>query len=366
MTERESATPVTLLDVAREAGVSLATASRALNGSSRRVRPDLHERVTEAAATLHYSPNTQAQAMARGRSDNIGLVVSDIADPYFSSIAAGLIRAADEHQLVVSMASTMQRPEREPDYVAALRGQRARAAILIGSRIADPKLLERLAAEVEAFQRAGGRVAMISQPKLPVDTLVVENRGGAKALAEALYDQGHRRFAVLAGPAGLLTARDRVAGFRAGLTRLGGTLPATHLVHGEFTRDGGYAAMREVLDRGLDVGCVFAVNDVMAVGAMAALREHGIELPAGMAVAGFDDIATLRDISPALTTVRLPLEDLGAQVLAMVLDEPSAEPRVRRVGGQVVLRESTSTPVPDAAPTSAATTSAATTSAATN
>jgi LacI family transcriptional regulator len=99
--------------------------------------------------------------------------------------------------------------------------------------------------------------------------------------------------------------------------------------------------MNALLDRGTEATCVFAVNDVMAVGAMAALRDRGVALPSGMAVAGFDDIATLRDVTPALTTVRLPLEQLGADALEMVLQEPADQPRVRRVRGEVVIREST-------------------------
>src|SRR5688500_7907873 len=332
---------VTLLDVAKAAGVSLATASRALNGSTRRVRPDLQERVLAAADELHYSANAQAQAMARGRTNIVGLVLSDVADPYFSSIAAGAIRAAEDRQLVVTMACTFGREERELDYLAALRSQRARAVIIVGSRVQNRELLDRLGAEVRAFEQAGGRVAFVSQRKIPADTVVVENRGGARALAEALCGLGHRRFAVLAGRSGLLTARDRSAGFREGAARAGVRIDADDVVYGGFTRDGGYAAMNELLERGTDATCVFAVNDVMAVGAMAALRDRGVALPSGMAVAGFDDIAPLRDVTPALTTVRLPLEELGAGALEMVLQEPAEQPRVRRVRGEVVIREST-------------------------
>ena len=341
MNERLSGASVTLLDVARAAGVSLATASRALNGSTRRVRPDLQERVLAAADALQYTANAQAQAMARGRTDIVGLVLGDVADPYFSSIAAGAIRAAEEHRLVVTMACTFGRQERELDYLAALRSQRARAVIVVGSRVQDPALNARLAAEVRAFEQGGGRIAFISQRRIPADTVVLENRAGARALAEALCGLGYRKFAVLAGRADLLTARDRSMGFREGAARAGVEIASAAVVHGGFTRDGGYAAMHELLDRGVDAGCVFAVNDVMAVGAMAALRERGIALPSEMAVAGFDDIANLRDITPALTTVRLPLEKLGTWALEMVLEPPGEQPRVRRVRGEVVLREST-------------------------
>ncbi|MBC9824102.1 LacI family DNA-binding transcriptional regulator [Terrabacter sp. MAHUQ-38] len=332
--------PVTLLDVANEAGVSLATASRAINGSTRKVREDLRERVLEAAIKLNYSANAPAQAMARGRTDVVGLIVHDIADPYFSSIAAGVMGAAESHDLLVTLGSTVRRPERELDYLRVLRGQRSRAVILAGSRVDDESLLARLREQGEAFERSGGRVVVISQNRLPFDTVVIENRSGAKALATELTRLGYRSFAVLGGPNKLLTARDRVLGYRDGITKAG--LPAPLVVHGDFTRDGGYNAMGDVLDSGTPVDCVLAVNDVMAVGAMAACRARGLRLPQDMALAGFDDIGTLRDVVPSLTTVRLPLEQIGALALNLVVSADDAgEARTRRVKGEVLVREST-------------------------
>ncbi|KRF26519.1 LacI family DNA-binding transcriptional regulator [Phycicoccus sp. Soil803] len=331
--------PVTLMDVAHEAGVSLATASRAFNGSTRNVRADLKERVLAAALKLNYSANAPAQAMARGTTNVVGLIVHDIADPYFSSIAAGVMEAADEHHLLVTVGSTMRRPERELDYLGTLRGQRSRAIILAGSRVDDPALNARLLTEVEAFQRSGGHVVVISQAKLPVDTVIVENRKGARQLAQSLVGLGYKKFAILAGPRGLLTARDRCQGFRDGLAKAG--LPAPVVVPGAFTRDGGYGAMQELLEIGATVECVFAVNDVMAMGAMAACRENGLRLPDDLAMAGFDDIATLRDVDPSLTTVRLPLEQLGQAALDLIVTIDGPRPRQTRVAGQVVIRAST-------------------------
>jgi LacI family transcriptional regulator len=146
---------------------------------------------------------------------------------------------------------------------------------------------------------------------------------------------------VLAGPKALLTARDRLAGFRDGLREQDVALPRDAVVHGAFTRDGGYEAAEELLTRGTDATCVFAVNDVMAVGAMAALREHGVTVGEELSVAGFDDIAWLRDVSPSLTTVQMPLAQMGADAVRMVLDDEPSEPRVLRVHGRVVLRDST-------------------------
>ncbi|MFC3505669.1 LacI family DNA-binding transcriptional regulator [Micromonospora krabiensis] len=333
---------VTLHDVARRAGVSLATASRALNGSANRVVGEqLRERVLRAAAELRYSPNAHAQAMARGRTDVVGLSLHDIADPYFSAVAAGVMREAGANGLLVTMASTQRRPGAETDYVGAFRRHWASVVIVVGSRTDDRAATDRLADELAAFEAEGGRAVAVSQPRLPVDTISIDNHGGARDLGEALHDLGHRRFAVLGGPGDLLTASERVAGFRAALSRRGGRLDPDHVVSGPFTRDGGYDAMHRLLDREPDVTCVFAVNDVMAVGAMAAMRDRGLEPPAGMAVAGFDDIATLRDVNPGLTTVRIPLEEIGALAVRLALEDDVARPRVRRVGGEVVLRAST-------------------------
>lgn len=344
---------VTLYDVAHEAGVSLATASRALNGSpGRTVGPALRERVELAARKLGYTPNAFAQAMVRRRTDLAGLVVHDIADPYFSSVAAGAMREAEQHDLLVSIASTGREPQAELDHVASLRRHRARLIVLVGSRRTDDADDRRLAAELAAFRDEGGRVVAVSQPRLGVDTIEIENRAGGRALGRALHGLGYRRCAVLAGPKELLTAADRLAGFREALSRRGTPVRPDLVLHGDFTRDGGHAAMQALLAHctsaglrlGTDVDTVFAVNDVMAVGAMTALREAGVELPGPVGVAGFDDIATLRDVHPPLTTVQVPLEEIGARAVRLALDEPAAgssAPRVEPVRTTVVLRAST-------------------------
>jgi LacI family transcriptional regulator len=165
----------TLSDVAAEAGVSLATASRVLHGT-RPVGTELVSRVAEAAARLQYAPNAQAQAMAKGTTTVVGLLVHDIADPYFSSIAAGVSREADEAGLLVMLSSSMGRSDQELRYLRALRAQRSRAVILVGSRRTDDPEGAALRAEIRAFENSGGRVVAISQARLPVDTLVGPRR----------------------------------------------------------------------------------------------------------------------------------------------------------------------------------------------
>jgi LacI family transcriptional regulator len=331
--------PIRLADVAALAGVSIATASRVLNGSDRLVGEPFRSRVLEAAAELRYTPNANAQAVARGASNTVGLIVHDIADPYFSTIAAGVTAIAEERGTAVLLANTNGRPELELEYVAMMSAQRARAVIIAGSRFASRKANEALTEEVARFTAAGGRAACVCQNRLSIDTVVAQNHTGARRLAEALLDLGHRRFVVLAGPRELLTARDRLRGFERAVSRHEGTSLRT--VHGPFTRDGGYQAGSELAGEGLEETCVFAVNDVMAVGAIAAFRDRGIDVPGDVSVAGFDDIATLRDLLPPLTTVRLPLDWIGTTVAEMALDPKADSPRVVKVEGDVILRAST-------------------------
>jgi LacI family transcriptional regulator len=338
---------VTLQDVADRAGVSLTTASRVVNDGSRPVGKALAERVLQAVADLGYTANLQARAVATGQSTMIGVALRDIDDPYFSSIAAGLIEVADTGfvggaRLLVCLTSTAAHEEPEREYVALMRAQRARAVVLVGSRSDNTGARDALRAELEAFTRSGGRAACVGQDLLGVDTVLPENKAGAAALARALAALGHRRFAVLAGPRHLLTARDRTDGFRDGLRAWSVPLEQARVVHGNLSRDGGYAAMSEILAAGEPLpDCVFAVTDVMAVGALARLRAAGLDVPGDIALAGFDDIPTLRDVFPPLTTVRLPLKRLGEIAARLVLGEDAPRPRVVPVPGEVVLRDST-------------------------
>ncbi|MCB7135291.1 LacI family DNA-binding transcriptional regulator [Cellulosimicrobium marinum] len=315
----------TLSDVAREAGVSLATASRAINGSATRtVRADLHQRVLEAAERLRYTPDPSAQAMARGRTTTVGLVVHDIADPYFSSLAAGVADAAEQEGLIVTLTSTQHRPDRETAFVELMDRQRARVVVLGGGRLGDDDAA--LLAALERYREGGGRVALVGQPLGTLPVVEVANRQGAADLATALHGLGHRSFGVLAGPPGHRTARDRVAGCTEALAALGSPVDPRAVVPCAFTRDGGYAGMRALLDAGTPrPRVVLAVNDVMAVGAMAAARDAGLRVPDDVAVAGFDDIVTLRDVVPGLTTVRIPLVTLGRVALRLALGLPPGD-----------------------------------------
>ncbi len=314
----------TLGDVAREAGVSLATASRVLNGSARVVGEPHRTRVAEAAARLGYTANLSAQATARGTSAVLALLVADIVDPYFGLIAAGVARGADEAGLIVTIAVTDRDPDRELRLVRALRGQRPRAVIFAASSGPTGARSRELLRELDAIARIGGRIVSVGDAEDGREaTAAVDNRDGARRLAAALTTRGYRRAIVLAAETRLRTSDDRVVGFAEGFAAAGGRVVAVH--HGAFSRDAGAAAMRAAIADGLTRGTVvFGVSDVVAIGAMSALRDAGWEPGRDVGVAGFDGIPTADDVTPTLTTVRVPLEDVGYRALRLALGDDAA------------------------------------------
>lgn len=328
---------VTLTDVARQAGVSLATASRVLNGSSRKPAAEIAERVRTTAKQLGYVPNAQAQALARSTTGLIGLVVHDIADPYFSSIAKGVQRrAAEENQQLLLAAAG---PSEEAAAVGAFIAQRTGAIIMSGSR--RQELDAELVAELTRYQTNGGRVVTIGQWWLDgAGAITIDNHNAGLELTEALIESGVDRLAFLGGPDDNVSAADRRDGFGLALARA--DLEAVSITENDFSVQGGYeAATALVAEFGLDGSrglTVIAANDVMALGAIAAFRDAGLTVPADVRVAGFADIPFARDYSPRLTTVRLPLEKIGEMAAELALD--SGGPRTVRVVGEVIRRES--------------------------
>lgn len=327
----------TLHDVAREAGVSLATASRVLNGSTRKVAESYRVRVEAAAEILGYTPNLSAQATARGTSAVIALIVADVADAATGRLIAGVARAADEAGLALTVAVTDHDPEREIRVVRALRGQRPRGLIVGASRVEDPDA-SILNAELEALSGTGGRVVMIGRGGSSAPAVETDDRAGAAALGEELAGLGYRVCAVIAAAEGIPTFDARAEGFGDGFARGGGLI--TEVRRAGLSRDAGYDAARALLEAGLaPATLIFAIRDAVAIGVMSALRDAGREVGADIAVAGFDDIPFAVDAAPPLTTVRVPLEELGSRAVRAVV-EPDASPEPA-LGVEVVIRAST-------------------------
>lgn len=308
--------PTTLADVAKRAGVSVATASRVLNGSPHKVSDGLAEKVRAVAAELRYAPNAQAQGLARSSSRVVALLLHDITDPYFGQIAQGVLAEAGQHDVSIVIAETGIDPDDERRQLASLGSLRPRAAVMVGSRTTDADAEARLSEALEDLRGIGTTVVSIGQPTLPGSCVHPLNRRGARELAVHLAELGHRRFALVTGPASLRVVAERREGFIDGLPVEAGV----EIIDAPFSRDGGHAAGLRFAAMADRATAVFVTSDVMASGFYAALRESGLSVPGDVSVAGFDDVPVAADLYPPLTTVRLPLADMGAAALRLALD----------------------------------------------
>jgi LacI family transcriptional regulator len=329
-----------LVDVAERAGVSLATASRALAGRDG-VSEEVANRIRQISRELGYVANPYARTLAGGASSTVGLVVHQVDDPYFSEIAGGVIQVADEQSLLVQICHSGRDPDHELRQIRNLIAQRVGIIIVAGSGYTDQRIEAEAKADLSAFQALGGRVAVIGRHSLGVDAVLPDNEAGGRALGDHLVGLGHRRLAVAAGTPALTTVTDRLAGVAAALRAHGLSLDDMPVVHTDFTRDGGRAAADKIIDDHPATTAIVALNDAMAMGVLSALRSRRIAVPERMSVVGFDDVSVAADLAPSLTTVRLPMTDMGRMALDLALKPRSARPRRRPTGHQLIVRGST-------------------------
>ena len=264
--------------------------------------------------------------------------MADIADPYFGELASGVARGADEAGLVVTVAMTERDPVRELRLVRALRGQRPRGLILAASRMSD-EVAPELQRELDLLVAGGGRVVALGGGAGSVRAIHIDNFGGAAALGRTLAERGYRNTVVLGAAEGLITSDARIDGFTSGFTAGGGEPP--RIYRGGLTRDSAKELMRQAMADGIEPGSiVFCIADAMAIGAMNEINAAGRGVGHDIALAGFDDIPTARDVSPALTTVHVPLRNAGYQALRAAVDE-EWEQDSSSLDVRVVLRDST-------------------------
>jgi LacI family transcriptional regulator len=229
--------------------------------------------------------------------------------------------------------------------VELLRAQRVSAIVLAGSGYHEARATQQLNTSLETFQRGGGRVAVIGRHAHTGHAVQPANTDGARLLGQYLFGLGHRVIGVVAGPKQLTTTTDRLAGLRAAAAAGGRTIPAKRVVYADFTRDGGAEAAAQLLDAEPGLTALVAQNDAMAIGALAVARARGIEVPERLSVVGFDDMPIAQDLVPPLTTVRLPLVDMGARALTLALDnQPGGAAVIETAAATLMVRASAAKP----------------------
>lgn len=334
--------PVTLRDVAREAGVGLATASRALDPDSRYVTREVRGRVLETARRLGYRPNASAKATTTGWTPTIAMLVSDIRDPYHAQLVHGAVQEARSSGLMVTITGTDHVIDDEVRVVRMLRSQLPRAMVLTGTHSGSTSSRAALLRELELYEQNGGRVVVAGDDELPFDTAAVPRREGARKLVAALAGLGYRAVALITPDVDSTGVREWETGVLEGAREHGVRVDQASMVGVPMSREGGYSAATGYLGSGRpQVDALLAATDAMALGAMNAVRDAGMVLGQEIGVAGFDDVVDADDVTPGLTSVDLSLEPIGRTAVDLALREPDARRRLIVFEARVVLRDST-------------------------
>ena len=331
-----SAVTVTIKDVAREAKVSVASVSRALNGNGG-VTAATEQRIRDVAARLRYVPHGAARSLITRRTHTIGALLPDLHGEFFSELIRGIDLEARSHGLHLLVSSSHDGAD---DAAAALRAMQGRVdgIVILSSPGVDAEFLEANLPDGLPSVLLNSDVKSGSAAVLNID-----NFAGTYAMVRHLVGLGHAGIAFVTGPKDNFDARQREAGFRAAMARLAPGEPL-RVVSGNFSESSGYLAGRELLAAKTRPQAVFAANDMMAVGCLQAFKEAGLDVPGDIALAGFDDIPIARYVTPPLSTVRVRIAELGKNamdLLADLMDRPgSSAASVHTLGCDIVVRDS--------------------------
>ncbi|HEY8457404.1 MAG TPA: LacI family DNA-binding transcriptional regulator [Actinopolymorphaceae bacterium] len=328
-------------DVAHRAGVSAATVSRALNNHPT-VHPELVERVRQAATELGYQPNRVARSLRRRAGSVWALVISDIENPFFTSVARGVEDVALQSGYSVVLCNTDENLARERRYLDVVLAEQAAGVVIApASDRTDISLLRDHGVPAVTIDR---RIHNVD-----VDSVVVDNFAGAKRAVIHLLEAGYERVACISGPAKLTTAVERRNGYVAALRESGRGVDRRYIRQADYRVEGGYQAALELLELTPPPDALFVANNLMAAGAMRALRERGLDVPEAIGVVGFDDSPWAPLMAPALTIVEQPTYRLGteaARLLLRRLRDPSASTEAVVLATELRVRESSRRPRP--------------------
>jgi len=303
---------ITIRDVARQAGVSVATVSRVLNNSAL-VSPETRELVLQAVSQLGYRPNANAQALASQVSDTIGVVVMDVSDPFFGALVKAVDTVAQQHQKYVLIGNSYHEAEKERHAIEVLIRHRCNALIVHAKELPDDELAQ--------FMDQIPGMVLINRivPGYEHRCVGLDNITGAMMATRMLQSNGHQRIGYLASSHAIEDNDHRREGWLRALAEQGVTAPESWVGTGSPDMQGGEAAMVELLGRNLQLTAVFAYNDGMAAGALTALKDNGIAVPQHLSLIGFDDIPMARYTDPQLTTVRYPIVSMARLATELAL-----------------------------------------------
>lgn len=326
----------TIRDVAAAAGVSPATVSRVLNQRVE-VAADLRERVLVAVSEMGYRPNGPARSLRKRATMVLGIIITDVQNPFFTSMVRGIEDAAQEAGYSVVLANSDEDQDKEQRYLEVAAAEQMAGVVLAPARQSSRGL--------DVVVGQGIPVVTVDRRLRGVnlDSVSVNNHKAAHDATWHLVARGRKRIAIIAGLLNTMTGARRLAGYKAALKKAGIPLDERLVVEADFRLEGGYEATKDLLRRARP-DAVFASNNMMTMGALQALAEEGVDIPSEIAVVGFDDISWATALRPPLTAVRQPTYEIGRRSAEMLLDRvkgDTEEPRHIVLPAELIVRGST-------------------------
>lgn len=306
---------ITIKDIARMAGVSTATVSKVLNGKDEKISDRTRNRIFELVDEYNYVPNRIASSLVTKKTKTLGLIIPNIANPFFPEIARGAEDLANERGYNLILCNTDDHLEKEETYIDMLEEKMVDGIIFTASSQRKDKL---------------ERLSKVKVPVITVDReveglatqgmIVVDNVYGAYEAVHYLVEAGYSKIVHITGPMSSKPARDRLEGMKQALSEKGLTLSSDQLFSGDFKSEWGYEAVNQLINEGTSFDAVFCGNDLIAIGVLKALREHRLKVPADIGLVGFDDIYMAKMLEPELTTVAQPNYEMGYKSAEMLID----------------------------------------------
>lgn len=330
-----------LKDVAAAAGVSVATVSRLLNGSLD-LPSETKKRIEDAIRELNYQPNPHARRLSRGRSDTIGLVVPDIANPFFATLVAAVEEEADKLGLAVSLYATLNRRGREVAYLQLIERNHVDGLIFVTNHPDDGQLA--------ALINRTGKVVVVDEdvPDAIAPKLFCDNERGGYLAGRHLAERGHRSVLFIGGPEVMVSSRRRLKGLEHAMRENGACHADISKYHGDYTIEYGREAGRRFLAENRPATAIFASSDEIAIGLIEVLRAEGVSIPDDVSLVGFDDVGPLHLFGPPITAIRQPVRSMGERAIALLLEtnweESPRSPPETLLPVEIVVRKSVAPP----------------------
>ncbi|AKN31662.1 LacI family transcriptional regulator [Clostridium carboxidivorans P7] len=309
---------ISIIDVAKQAGVSVTTVSRIINNVDYPVAAKTREKVLKVIDELQYTPNKAAQGLKKKFSDIIGLIVRDISDSYFGEMANGVTNRASELGYLSFVCNTGRNPEDELRYHEHLWQHRVKGIILAGGGLDQVDYKKKLENQLLRHEKYGLKIVSLAPQGIEIPYVMINDFDAGKKVTDYLIQRGHKKIAFMGGPSKVFTSIERLKGFKAAIDAAGIEYNKNYITSSDFSQKGGYEAFSSLISKVSDLTAICCANDNIAIGAMSAIREHGLSIPKDISIISIGDIKEARYTTPPLTTLTIPHYEMGQMAVDVI------------------------------------------------